>query len=271
MLYPPYPSEATVAYGFIRRARGCYLYTQSGKRLTDLYQEAGRAILGWEGGNARTVFKNVLNRGASGSFESEESHRLEKAVGKLLPDFPVVRWYTGETAKALFAETLGQGNAPDRRYTLWRPWVHACSAWQGEPIITPEVLLLPPFPWGDSCVIRAAKTESPDAPSSPLLPPCLLAAITRSIYDLIQELPRRNEKGWNRWDGVFKDFWTRRGPYLFPKIPREDYADFARRCLGQGLVISPLFELPSIIPWEANEGDISGRELWDNRRCCCSG
>ena len=50
-------------YGPVTRARGCFLYTKKGKRLTDLYQEDGRAILGWEGGSAFTHLKNVLSRG----------------------------------------------------------------------------------------------------------------------------------------------------------------------------------------------------------------
>ena len=69
-------------YGAVRRARGCFLYTKKGTRVTDLYQEGGRAILGWEGGNAFTMFKNVLSRGQTGSFICEDSpfSRLQKAV-----------------------------------------------------------------------------------------------------------------------------------------------------------------------------------------------
>ena len=47
-------------YGAVTRARGCFLYTKKGVRLTDLYQEGGRAILGWEGGNAFTHLKKYI-------------------------------------------------------------------------------------------------------------------------------------------------------------------------------------------------------------------
>ena len=72
-------------YGAVRRARGCFLYTKKGVRVTDLYQEAGRAILGWEGGSAFTMFKNVLSRGQTGSFICEEAPltRLQKAISEL--------------------------------------------------------------------------------------------------------------------------------------------------------------------------------------------
>jgi hypothetical protein len=227
--YPPYPSAIAEKYGFIRRARLCYLYTQSGKRLTDLYQEAGRAILGWDGGNARTVFKNVLNRSAAGSFESEESRRLEKAVQTLLPGHTIVRWYKG---------------MPDipASLPLWRPW-------HPNPPIAEAVLFLPPFPLASDCVILAAKSQA-DCPASTLLAPCLLAGITRSIYDLIQELPLRNESGWSRWDKLLMPYWDRQGPYLYPKMSRDDYDLFASRCLNKGVIISPEFDIPSIVPYK---------------------
>ncbi|MDR3284287.1 MAG: hypothetical protein LBS97_03800 [Treponema sp.] len=252
MLYPPYPPEIAAKYGFVRRARQCYLYTQSGRRLTDLYQEAGRAILGWEGGNARTVFKNILNRGAAGSFASEETRRLEKALQTLLPDFPVVRFYTPHSS-------LLTPHPP-----WWRPWLHSSAALPGDPSDAPAVLFLPPFPLANNCVILAAKTEQsvPETHSLhgalySLFPPPVLAGITRSIYDLLLELPRRDEHGWKRYDQGLKNYWERHGPYLFPKIPRESYGDFASRCLDAGLVISPDFDIPSIIPWGAQEGDFS--------------
>jgi hypothetical protein len=233
--YPPYPSEIALRYGFIRRARLCYLYTQSGKRLTDLYQEAGRAILGWDGGNARTVFKNVLNRSAAGSFESEESRRLEKAVQILLPDYHCVRWYSGIPSPL----------------PLWRPW-------QPNQPDAEAVLFLPPFPLASDCVILAAKPHAQtdlalrclsELPST-LLAPCLLAGITRSIYDLIQELPLRNETGWSRWDKLLSPYWDRQGPYLFPKMSRDDYSAFASACLDKGVVISPDYDIPSIVPYK---------------------
>ena len=41
-----YYSEIKKRYGIITRARGSFLYTQKNVRLTDLFQEGGRAILG---------------------------------------------------------------------------------------------------------------------------------------------------------------------------------------------------------------------------------
>ena len=67
-------------YGSVTRARGPFLYTAKGQRLTDLYAEGGRAILGWGGSAAVTVFKDVLSRGICGSFRTGWEQRLDRAV-----------------------------------------------------------------------------------------------------------------------------------------------------------------------------------------------
>ena len=65
--------EISKKYGTVKRCRGPFLYTQKGERLTDLFQEKGRSILGWgkEGSSAFTILKNVLDRGITGSFETD--------------------------------------------------------------------------------------------------------------------------------------------------------------------------------------------------------
>ena len=65
-----FADEITSRYGYVKRARGCFLYTEKQVRLTDMFQEAGRAIIGWGGGKARLEFKNALERGVTGSFRT---------------------------------------------------------------------------------------------------------------------------------------------------------------------------------------------------------
>jgi hypothetical protein len=281
VLYPLYPAEIVAQHGFVRRARSCYLYTQRGKRYTDMYQEAGRAILGWEGAAARTIFKNVLNRGASGSFASEEAFRLEKAVMKLFPEVSFVRWYSGEKANGLMLRVSKSYRTSPAGwpllhpgYYLWRPWSGDIPRFVGDfelqEVQGPEscleepvkaVLFLPPFPLAHDVIIFAALKDgglSEDKTlSSDFLSPCLLAGITRSIHDLIAELPKKGEADWSVHDTVLLRFWNRKGPYLYPKMPQEEYAAFAQTCLEAGLVISPDYDIPSIVPAKANKGDFS--------------
>jgi hypothetical protein len=241
-----------------------------------MYQESGRAVLGWKASLSATAFKDVFTRGASGSFSSEEAGRLKKAVADLLPGTSFVRWYTGSTAEALMLRAGAFGRrqpgeaccAADGKNAhaavlscadpvLWYPWKQAVSGVPGADTAA-AYLFLPPFPLAYDTVIRAARADSgfgkAQAPSSDMLPPCILAGITRSIRDLIAEIPRRSESGWAVYDDILGQFWTREGPYLYPKMPRERYAAFAQLCLDSGLVISPDYDIPSLIPFNADRG-----------------
>ncbi len=93
-----YCMELAERYGTVQRARGCYLYTRKGKRLVDMYQEVGRAILGWGNSKAMLEFKNTMNRGLTGSFITDYTYRLERAVKALLPEYDQVRWYASLSA-----------------------------------------------------------------------------------------------------------------------------------------------------------------------------
>jgi hypothetical protein len=122
-------------------------------------------------------------------------------------------------------------------------------------------LFLPPFPLARDVVIFASRKDGnlqeKDMPVSDFLQPPVLAGITRSVYDLIAEIPRRGEASWSVYDDIVLRFWDRKGPYLFPKMSRENYGEFSGLCLDAGLVISPDYDIPSVVPWQANKGDFS--------------
>lgn len=242
-------------YGTVTRARACFLYTKKGVRLTDLYQEEGRAILGWEGGSAFTMFKNVLSRGQCGSFLCEEKSRLEKAVSELFAsNRKVLSFYS--KADALSAGFL---LSPEKT-NFFRPW-NAVNAKINLPEIE-SLIFTPPLPWSEPVYLLAVSEkvflENTEKVSQikgyVKLPFALETAYTRSIYNLIKALQEREEKNWFIYDPVLTKYWRREGPYLFPKVPKDKYADFALHCLDCGLIISPEFENPSIIPFGADRG-----------------
>ena len=258
-------NEIFSRYGIVKRARGCFLYTAKGVRLTDLYQEGGRAVLGWGGGSAFTMFKNILNRGITGSFETGFSCRTDTAVEKLFNSERRVFYYDSYE-KALKASLLvsKEGTA------VYRPWNPVSVDWSS----CDSVIFVPPLPWIQDLFIVAAKTElisesfSEDQKSSALtskellpqqicIPAPLHAALARSIYDLIAALQIREEKNWFIYDPVVTKYWERKGPYLFPKIPQEKYPDFVKHCLDSGIVVSPFFNVPSIVPFGAEFGNFS--------------
>ena len=238
-------------YGIITRARGCFLYTKKSIRLTDLYLENGRAILGWDSKNAGTFLKNMLNKGLTGGFicEDQQHLRLQKAVSKLLGSDRIVAFFSdkGEALQAALSISP-KGTA------VYRPWNPANSDWT----TTDCVIINPPLAWGEGfCLVAAAKelvNENSIFKDAVSIPFALETAVTRAIYNLAAAITERTEKDWFVWDPVLTKYWERKGPYLFPRISENEYDDFVRHCLDCGIVINPNYNEPSIVPYGADTG-----------------
>jgi hypothetical protein len=263
-------------FGTIKRARKCFLYTAKGIRLTDLYQEGGRALLGW-GGSVFTVLKNVLERGITGSYFTDfsspcgrERSQLDRAVSALFGDERVAFTFSDKQA----ALEIGL-HFSIQSTSVWKPWNNANI----DPRTIDSIVFAPPLPWaGDIYILAVRKdavkflaldeeglkaqvqkfvTRYKAYPGEVFLPAPICAAVTRSIYDLIKALQEREEKHWFIYDQIISKYWERRGPYLFPKVPESKYADFVLHCLECHLVISPDYNQPSIVPFGADKGNFS--------------
>ena len=248
-------SEIFSRFGTVQRARGCFLYTKKGVRLTDLYQEGGRAVLGW-GGTAFTRFKNVLNRGITGSYITEFEVQTQKAVAKLLNSPRTVLFYPSYASALKAALTVSPNGT-----AFYKPWNPAESDFSGQDC----VIIAPPLPWTQTVYIVAAIPEVAEValaarrtvPPSVRIPAPLNAAVARALFDLAAELPRRSEKDWFLYDNLISAYWERKGPYLFPKVQEEQYKSFVLHCLDCALVISPDYNTPSIVPFGADRGVFS--------------
>ncbi len=190
--------EINTRFGTVKRARKCFLYTAKGTRLTDLYQQGGRAILGW-GGSVFTVFKNVLERGITGTYFTDFSSpngkaksQLSRAVSDLFGDSRVAFTFSSKQDALEAAVSLSANST-----SVYRPW----NLVSVDPRTIDCIVLEPPLPWISDIYILAAKQElsvlactgkwNETFVSSPLC-----AAVTRSIYDLIKALQEREEKHW---------------------------------------------------------------------------
>ena len=251
-------NEIFARFGAVTRARNCFLYTKKGIRLTDMFQENGRAILGWDAGNAFTFLKNTLNRGQVGGFICEDKgrhYRLEKAVSELLGSSRKVFVFSTKVdavaAALAFSESTG----------VWRPWINEEVDWAAVDCL----VIQPPLPWTDSIYILAVREDKAVANDKVTtgdkvtkntigLPFAVEVAVTRSIYNLIAEIKVREEKNWFLYDPVLTKYWTRKGPYLYPKMALEEYDAFVLHCLECGIIINPDYNQPSIVPFGADRG-----------------
>ena len=249
-------------YGFITRARGCFLYTHKSQRLTDMFQENGKAILGWDGKNAATMFKNMMNKGLTGGFICEDKPHINKAVSELIGKECRVSFYYTKSDAVKAAVSAGA-----KSIVSYKPWNKEQEDLSG----ADAVVIIPPFPWGENIVILAISTSggastSSATPGVPVVPEpvegvegveppfSLQTALTRAIYNLIAELPLRAEKDWFIYDTILTKYWERKGPYLYPKISENKYDEFVKHCLDCNIVINPSYNEPSIVPFGADKG-----------------
>lgn len=250
-------SELYNLYGNVTRARNCFLYTEKGVRLTDLYQENGRAILGW-GGNQYTVFKNIISRGINGTFKTCFEPQLDKAAGTLFGGKRKVFAFSSYLEAQMAAGTLFPESSGG-----WKPF---CPETSFPNVSMPDaVYFIPPFAWSENLYLVAVKADSERNLLEELcsknlypvtLPPPLCSAFARALYDVIKAEKAREEKHFFLYDKVLSKYFTRKGPWLTPKVPEEKYGAFVLHCLAHGIVINPEYR-DSIIPFGADPGVFS--------------
>lgn len=249
-------SEIQKRYGNITRARGPFLYTQKNVRLTDLNQEGGRAILGWDS-SAYTVLKNVLSKGLAGSFNCAYKGQLEKAVSELLNGNRKVFFFSNKKEATQAALLLDAQNT-----SVYKPF--SGVDYSG----VKNVIIAPPLPWTNNFWILAASDfgqdknsgasndsgASTDCGDSERFPPALVAAAARAVYDLIAAIKVRQEKDFFIYDKVLAKFFERRSCWLRPKVPQEKYDDFVLACLDAGVLVNPDYNADSLVPFGADKG-----------------
>lgn len=246
-----YKEEFVKRYGTVSRARGCYLYTQKGVRITDLYLDGGRAILGRSCSASRAfkVFKNTIDRGQTGLFPNMYETRFEKAALSLLKGFAHARWFASE-------ESLSHAvlESPWITAALWRPW----NGRDDELIEADAVAVCIPFALcGSGYAVLFKDKNGALPPSSDECSPALLNAASRALYDLAHELPLRGEEDFALFDSVLARYFTRHGAYLVPKVGENRYREFFLHCLDCALLLPPVCALPAIVPVGASLGDFS--------------
>ena len=137
--------------------------------------------------------------------------------------------------------------------TVYIPWAQTDVQWKE----SDAVVIVPPLPWTDSLYILAANPdklpENAHLQNEIKLRFALQTAAARAIYNLIDAFEKREEKNWFIYDTVLTKYFERKGPYLYPKIPKENYDDFLLHCLKLGIVFNPEYK-NSIVPFGADRG-----------------
>jgi hypothetical protein len=246
----------------VLRARGYRLYTQSGKRLIDLWLNGGAAVLGHTPANMLRELKNTASRGLYAPFPHFMENRFLKALSKLLPG----RYFRFYAAPPLELSAA----------SLWRPFENKKML---DTVSIPDtlvpstsVLVLPGIQgWNTDglplglCVVSAkSESELTHLPPGDILSPILLAVATRGVHDLIAATQQvaatqRAEPQLLRTFKVLQTQtkWQRQGIYLYLKEEHEpdEYAALFHRFLDAGFLLPPVSFHPLILPGELSDGE----------------
>ena len=293
----------------VLRARDFRLYTKDGRRLIDLWQNGGAAVLGHTPPLLLREIKNTASRGLYAPFPHFSEQRFIKALSVVLPGMSF-RIYAAPPSK--ITDNAACHCVMRHNFMLWRPFLDFCppagvknTAEEKKPPAAAEPpagkkmpadspLVIPVLPgiqgWRNGlplglcvCAVPADCEEEffNQFPPGDLLPPVLLAAATRGIYDLIAAAPERANIQWQRINKIpGTSPWQRRGIYLFLRnsgmaggsngadssragsggacgksMNPELWAILFRRFLDAGFLLPPAPEHPLILPGILSPGE----------------
>jgi hypothetical protein len=240
----------------VLRARDFRLYTKDGKRLIDLWQNGGSAVLGHTPSAFLRELKNTASRGLYAPFPHFLEDRYYKALSRIFINRNF-RLYAAPPQELFTLVKNGEA-------ALWRPFCDLAT-----PLAVPEnapPILIPIVPgiqgWCNDlplglCVLAIDSNykNADSLPPGDFLPPVLLAAAARGIYDLIAAAPERVKISCLRI--AQNGRWRRQGIYLsITQTPSsEEWAALFRRFLEAGFLLPPVPSQPIILPDSLSAGE----------------
>lgn len=258
----------------IRRARDYRLYAEDGSRFLDLWQDGGRGALGAKGTGLGTLLKAEVDKGRAKPLPSLAEARLEKEIRSRWPGYEAIRFYANaERAEAALARALGPGKAgglvfdPARRdpasasgrdapALLIRPFYERLIK-EEEAASYRAALLLLPCPSAFAPVpLLFSRPEDAEGLEGDLVPPMALACAYRSLREFGAYSGRVGEAFWRRADRATAGLFERVGPFLYPRRAPEAYGTLFAEALKSGVLLSPCFGLPSILPGQFDDGEL---------------
>ena len=247
----------------VRRAREYHLYSVSGKRYLDLWQNGGQTLLGHRPGRLTTVLKDTISKGLIADLPSVFGGRLIRLLQTMFPDYREFRLigspaealqlaslYLGRSVAAaeVIDPLLQPGPAEDRPVSFWRPLLPDPPA--------AEVLfpVLPLAMAGAPLVVCFRGSPPRDFPEQAPISGVLLAGLLRSLH----ELRHFTMPPWVRPDLLAGCAgWRREQLYLIPEFDLTDYERVFEAFLDAQVLLSPEAPYLSILPG----GEISKGEL----------
>ncbi|TVQ41105.1 MAG: hypothetical protein EA384_01135 [Spirochaetaceae bacterium] len=275
----------------IRRARDCYLYTQDGRRIIDLYRCDGAALLGYRIARIGRAEKQRLSEGVSAVLPSLYAARLQRALAELLPSHPWVRLFGGIDAAQRALDRAGYGRPLDPAVGADTPIPQGAGAGAATAVCRPFLptprcgVLLPrlPYPaaWAPQAVCFGA--DPGDALVSQAISPVALAGAVQAVAawraaeraragmaaaagESAAAATGRRGRPPQRPQRVVPELeleradcrggvWLRRGPYLSTRLDDAGYRRLRRLFLQHDMLIAPQPGEPTVLPPSMSPGE----------------
>ena len=240
----------------ISRARGYRLYSRGGKRITDFYQEGGRALLGYRVPGMALSIKQTLDKGLYPPFRSRYDSRLKKSLISLAGKDVFFSVFTD--LRGLFSVT--GNNIPDYFSSqisgetdtcFWHPF----SGDLIESLLERFRFVIPVIPFPGSFSPQILLSCSEELPEGDPVSPVLLSPLIKVIYRMISLAETDPYAAWEEDSRILEKLWKRKGPYLIPVYRRENHEKMFITLLDKGYLISPDYNVPTILPGEISEGE----------------
>ncbi len=243
----------------IKRARGYRIYDYKGRRYLDLYQNNGCSILGHRNHQIHKLMKNIISYGLVNDLPSIYNKRIKKVLAETFKQYKSFYIFNSmEQAKEMISEhtckIINEISDPllnnINEVSFYRPFLPENIY---KELFLKARILIPIFPFsiGGSPVIVCLKDISEKELAIPVSP-LILAGTLNSIYSL----KKTNLPEWQKEININNKYWIQKGIYIIPKVERELYEKIFLFFLNNGILISPEYNKPSILPCEASDGEI---------------
>ena len=240
----------------INRARGYRLYSSGNKRIVDFYQDSGNAVMGHRLSGISLSMKQVIDKGVFFSCRTRYDVRLGKAVKTLAGKDIKYSLFSG--LKNLFSDinhllpTFFPSVEEDKSgAAFWHPF----SGDNLNALLDEYSYVIPviPFPGSFSPCLLLSKKAS--VPEGEMISPVLLSPFISAVYKLIEKTKYSPYDFWDDDTVILKKLWSRKGAYLIPSYNPEQHENIFSTFLEKGYLISPDFNIPSILPAEISKGE----------------
>jgi hypothetical protein len=252
----------------IRRTRFWHLYAYSGKRYLDFWAEGGRGVMGFRSSGIGRVAKAFIDTGLVSVLPGIWEYRLKKAVLKWHPEYKDALFFSSELRAIEECGKLSLDHmAPEYHkdnmvfelpFGEFLLGTSNSAEYPKDDTAIPSfsVAILPCHSAFSFGIVLVKDNSTAGSIESDIVAPIFLATACRALSNLDTFVSWYNEKHWSKIDTYIEGIFKRNGPWLYPLHSADRHEAFFEACLEGGILVSPEYNQPSLVPGEFDKGEL---------------